>query len=175
MTRYAWKLSAVWMVLFAGVHGYWGFGGTALLPAGQSVVDNPTLLAIDIVSIPLCVAGAVTAWMLRPGQRLAKLRSRRWLLVPATLGATVMVAHAVSGLALLAAQGISGSALAGDEVRYFLLYEPFWSVGGVTTALTVRGFRRALRAQSLQRKSRAARALPKAAQTTSTSHAPTRA
>lgn len=175
MTRHAWKLSAVWMVAFAAIHLYWGLGGSALLPVGKSVVDNATLLVIDLVAIPLCLAGAATAWLLRPGQRLGKLHSRRWLLLPATLGAAVMVSHALSGLVVLAAQGLSGFDAAGAEGRYVLLYEPFWLVGGVAMAWTVTAFRRTLRAQSLHRKSRAARTLPTAAQRPSTSQAPTRA
>lgn len=175
MTRNVWRLSVGWMVLFAAVHVYWGFGGTGLLPAGLSVVDHPTLFVIDLVAIPLSLAGAVTAWLLRPGQRLEKLRARRWLLLPATLGAAVMVSHALSGLAIVTAQGISGAGAPASEVGYFLLYEPFWFFGGVAMALTVAAFRTALRSQSLQRKRREARALARQAQTTSTSQAPTRA
>src|SRR5690348_3911304 len=83
MLRSAWRGSAGWMLLFAAVHTYWGFGGTALLPSGVSVLDSTALFVIDLLAIPLCLAGAVVSWLLRPDQRPTKLASRSWLLWPA--------------------------------------------------------------------------------------------
>src|SRR6478609_10520318 len=101
MTRNAWRLSAAWMLLFAGIHTYWGLGGTALLPPGISVRQHPALLVIDLVAVPLCLAGAVTTWLLRPGQRHGKLRQRAWLLWPAQVGTAVMLGHVLSNVALV--------------------------------------------------------------------------
>src|SRR5690242_12552283 len=93
MLRNAWRGSAGWMLLFAGVHVYWGFGGTALLPAGVSVLDSTALFVIDLLAVPLCLAGAAVSWLLRPDQRPGKLASRSWLLWPATLASLVMLGH----------------------------------------------------------------------------------
>jgi hypothetical protein len=175
MTGNAWRQSTWWMALFAGVHVYWGLGGTALLPDGTSVVGNQTLLVIDLVAIPLCLAAAAISWLLRPGQRLSRLESRRWLLLPATLGAAVMVAHALSGLAMVTGRALWGAGVTWDEAAYLLAYEPYWLVGGLAMAATVSGFRGSLPAQSLQRKNRLASRVATAPQTTSTSHSPTRA
>lgn len=172
MSRIAWKLTASWMVAFAALHVYWGMGGTLLLPAGTSVVDSSALFAIDLLAITVCFAGAAMAWTLRPGLRLAKLSSRRWVVLPATVGAAVMVSHALTGAAILAGRPLFGTGPSAEEVRYLMVYEPCWLIGGVLLALTVRGFGHGLRQrQSLHRKSLEARALATAAQTSSTSQA----
>ena len=100
MLRNAWRVSVTWMVLFAAVHVYWGFGGTGLLPEGVSVLESSSLFVVDLIAIPLCLAGAATAWLLRPGQRHGKLASRAWLLWPATVATAVLLGHVASGLLL---------------------------------------------------------------------------
>jgi hypothetical protein len=163
------------MLVFAGAHVYWGFGGTAVLPDGVSVIESLTLFVVDLVAIPLCLAGAALAWALRPAQRPSRLAARTWLLWPARVGAAMMLAHGLTGLVLLAAAALGGGVEA-SQARFVLVTEPYWLLGGVLLAAAARTFRLAgLRAQSLQRKRREARALAASAQTSSTSHSPSRA
>jgi hypothetical protein len=174
MGRSAWRLSAVWMLVFAAAHVYWGFGGTALLPDGVSVLDSLPLFVVDLVAIPVWLAGGLLAWMMRPGQRPSRLLTRRWLLWPGTVGSAVMLVHGLSGTALTVVPWLVSGEPAG-HTGVTLLYEPWWLLGGVLLAATVRSFGvAARRAQSLHRKNREASAVAMAAHTASTSHAPTR-
>jgi len=175
MGTVAWRLGVAWMLAFAAVHVYWGFGGTALLPEGVSVLDSLAMFVIDLVAIPLCLAGALLAWLLRPDQRRGRLVGRRWLTWPGTVGAAVMLVHGVSGLAFALLPWLGAGDVPAQE-RWSLLYEPWWLLGGLLMAATVRGYRVSVRrSQSLQRKRREASAVAAAAQTASTSHSPTRA
>lgn len=172
MGRRAWWMTATWMTAFAAVHVYWGFGGTALLPNGVSVLDSPAMFVIDLVAIPLCLAGAALAWLLRPDQHPRRLLGRRWLLWPGTVGAAVMLAHGVTGLAVVGLPWLVSGEVVGEE-RWSLLYEPYWLLGGLLLAATVTCFRRAVRrAQSLQRNSREASTVATVPQAAITSHSP---
>ena len=163
------------MLAFAAVHVYWGLGGTALLPGGVSVLDNPALFVIDLVAIPLCLAGAALAWCLRPDQHPRRLLGRRWLLWPGTVGAAVMLAHGVTGLSVVGVPWLVSGEVAPQE-RWSLLYEPYWLLGGLLLAATVTRYRRAVRrAQSLQRKRREASRVATTPQTAITSHSPSSA
>jgi hypothetical protein len=143
MLRNAWKVSASWMLLLAMVHIYWGFGGAGLLPDGVSVLDSRGLFVIDLVVIPLLLAGAGTAWLLRPTQRAGKLRARAWLLWPATLGCAVMFGHVLS-TALFGVPGVlADRGAAGSRWAYQLAFEPVWLLGAVAMLATVVAFRRA--------------------------------
>src|SRR5204862_419242 len=82
-----WRVTVGWMLSFAVVHAYWCLGGGWLLPQGVSGPDSADLFVLTVLSIPLCLAGAAVGWLLRPNQRPGKLRSRAWLLWPATVGA----------------------------------------------------------------------------------------
>jgi hypothetical protein len=55
----AWAAYAAcaWALAFAVVHLYWALGGAVGLPPGMSVGMNRALFVIDIVAVPLCVAG----------------------------------------------------------------------------------------------------------------------
>jgi len=175
MQRLAWRMCGVWMLAFATLHVYWGFGGTALLPDGVSVLDSPAMFVIDLVAIPLCLAGAALAWLLRPDQHPRRLLTRRWLIWPGTVGAAVMLAHGVTGLAVVAVPWLVSGEVAREE-RWSLLYEPYWLLGGLLLAATVTSYRRAVRrAQSLQRKRRDASAVAATPQTAITSHSPSSA
>jgi hypothetical protein len=175
MNGVAWRLSAGWMLGFAALHVYWGFGGTALLPAGVSVIDSRTLFAIDLLAVVLCLAAALLPWLLRPAQRATRLATRQWLLWPARVAAAVMVGHAVAAAAVASAHWAVGAPLTPDEQRYVLVYVVCWLAGGALMAATASSYRRALvRVQSLQRKSREARTEAATAQTSITSHSPTR-
>ncbi|MGA8980114.1 MAG: hypothetical protein WB473_13485, partial [Pedococcus sp.] len=98
MTRNAWRMSTTWMLLLALAHTHWALGGTALLPPGAPRRIDVAVPVIDLIAIPLCLAGALTAWLLRPDQRIGKLRHRAWLSWPAQLGAAVMVGHVISNI-----------------------------------------------------------------------------
>jgi hypothetical protein len=75
MLRNAWRGSLGWMLVTAlGTSVGWGPGA-----AGPGVVPELAVTA-------LLLAGAVMAWLVRPSQRVGKVRSRQWLLWPATLG-----------------------------------------------------------------------------------------
>lgn len=68
----AWAAYAAcaWALAFAVVHLYWALGGAVGLPPGMSVGMNRALFVIDIVAVPLCVAGALLALSLvRPWGR----------------------------------------------------------------------------------------------------------
>jgi hypothetical protein len=166
-----WRLSAVWMLAFAALHVYWGLGGTALLPDGVSVLDSLPLFVVALLAVPVSLAGAVLAWVLRPGQRRGRLLARRWLLWPGTVGSAVMLAHGLTGTALSVGPWVVSGELP-RQGAVALLYGPWWLLGGLLLASTVRSYRcAAQRAQSLQRKNREARAVAAAAHTRSTSHA----
>lgn len=171
----AWRLGVVWMLVFAAVHVYWGFGGTALLPDGASVLDSPAMFVIDLVAIPLCLAGAALARLLRPDQHPRRLLAHRWLIWPGSVGSAVMLAHGVTGLAVVGLPWLVTGEVVGEE-RWSLLYEPYWLLGGLLLAAAARSYRRAVRrAQSLQRNRREASAVATAPQTAITSHSPSSA
>src|SRR5690348_14091168 len=147
----AWRVAVGWLLMFTALHVYWGVGGTNLLP-GVSVLDSAALLVMDLVAIPVCLGGAVIAWLLRPGQRLGKLRARRWLLWPGTVACALMLGHALTGAIVAVASlpdGVSAARLWSLRV-----YEPFWLVGGLALLGTVGAFERSVAGQSLQRKKR---------------------
>src|SRR5688572_21278282 len=85
--------ACAWALVFAAVHLYWGLGGTAGLPPGLSLFENTALFVIDLVAIPLCVAGGLLALALvQPwGRRLP----RRLLLAAAWGTAALCAVHAV--------------------------------------------------------------------------------
>ena len=120
-----------WMVLFAAVHLYWAAGGTLGLPPGLSVTDSTPLLVIDLVAVPLCVAGALLALALvRPwGRRLR----RRWLLAASWATATLLVVHALPALVdgTLLVLGARSRPLTAQDRFSLFLYEPYWLLGGI--------------------------------------------
>ena len=146
----AWRWGVAWMLVFAAVHVYWGFGGTALLPAGVSVLDSGGRFVATLVAIPLCLAAAALAWLLRPVQHPRRLLARRWLLWPGTVGSAVVLALG--------------------------LHDHAWLPGGLLLAATVTSYRQAVRrTQSLQRNRREASAVATTPQTAITNHSPSSA
>lgn len=117
--------AAAWSLIFCAVHAYWALGGRAGLPAGLVMAEEPMLLAVDILAVPACLAGAALALT------LARRRS------PLLIGAAAIVAgfclfHALptlaTGLAMLFA---GGDPAPGERARLALyLYEPWWLLGG---------------------------------------------
>ena len=136
---------AAWMVVFAAVHLYWSFGGTALLPAGLSVWDNLPLLVIDIVAVPLSLAGALVALALvRPwGRRVAG----RWRRRAAAAVAVLALVHSVPTVVLELARlvGLRQAELTESDRLSVWVYEPWWLLGGVLFALAAWGHARAYR------------------------------
>ena len=133
--------AAVWGVLFALVHLYWALGGRAGLPADVSVKGSTPLLVISIVAVPLCLAAAVLALALvRPFGRIV---GDSWLLAGAWAAAALMIVHAAPAV-VVATQHLldaDAGALTPEERYSWLLYEPYWLLGGglfVLTALSGR-------------------------------------
>ncbi len=127
---------ATWMTSFAGVHVYWVLGGGAGLPDGIRVSDRPALVAVDVLAIPLCLAGAAVALALvQPwGNRLP----RRWLIGTMCAAALLAFAHSAPTIAddLLDALGLLDLNLQNeaDRLAHFV-YEPLWMAGAVLCAL----------------------------------------
>ncbi|MBA2530173.1 MAG: DUF3995 domain-containing protein [Euzebyales bacterium] len=130
------------MVLFAAVHAYWALGGTAGLPAGLSLAGNTTLFVIDVVAIPLCLAGAWLALALaRPwGRRLP----RRVVLAAAWAVSALLVVHAVPAVVdgILLVTGLRSAELSTSERFSLFLYEPYWLFGGILFGLATWSFQR---------------------------------
>lgn len=137
--------AAVWMVVFAVVHLYWSVGGTALLPAGLTVPDVLPLLIIDIVAVPLSLAGAVLALALvRPwGARIGR---RRLLLLGWGVAAVALV-HSTPTVVLELARlvGLRDAVLTEADMLSAWVYEPWWFLGGVLFAVATWGSMRASR------------------------------
>jgi hypothetical protein len=138
--RPRWPAYAVagWMALFAGLHAYWAFGGGAGLPNGVRVPDRPVLLAIDVLAIPLCLAGAVIALALvRPwGRQLP----RRPLIGALCAAAVLAFVHSAPTMTddLLGALGLFDLNLHTEAVRLVhFVFEPLWMAGGLLCGLAV--------------------------------------
>ncbi|WP_104482429.1 DUF3995 domain-containing protein [Actinokineospora auranticolor] len=137
--------TAAWAFAFAAVHVYWAVGGSLGLPPGLSVRGNTPLFVIDVIAVPMCVAGGVLALALvRPfGARLA----RKPLLVGAWGMSVLCLVHSVPAVLQAALLLVSGDAdtLTAPERFSFFGYEPYWFVGGVLTGLAAFGYQRATR------------------------------
>jgi len=126
--------AAAWMVFFAATHSYWAGGGRGGLPRGFTVTARPVLLAIDIVSVPLCLLGAGLALaLIRPWGRAFP---RRVLLYLSWAVATLAVIHAIFavGQDLLSLVGLARLPSSPADHFDYLVYEPFWMTGGLLFA-----------------------------------------
>ncbi|MFD1147730.1 DUF3995 domain-containing protein [Saccharothrix hoggarensis] len=127
--------TAVWAFAFAVLHVYWAFGGGFGLPEGFSVPDHTLLLIIDIVAVPLCVAGGVLGLaLIRPWG----LRLRRWMRLAAAWGMCALcLVHSVPTVvqaAVVLARGEQDTLSTPEKFSLFG-YEPYWFVGGVLVGL----------------------------------------
>lgn len=126
--------TAAWAFAFAVVHVYWAFGGGLGLPEGFSVPDHLPLLIIDIIAVPLCVAGGVLGLAL---VRPFGARFPRWMrLAGAWAMSALCLVHSVPTVimaALVLARGEQDALALPEKFSYFA-YEPYWFLGGVLVA-----------------------------------------
>jgi hypothetical protein len=132
---------AGWMALFAAVHAYWLLGGRAGLPRHESLWSRPALVVIDIIAIPLCLAGVALARSLgRPGAGRLSPRNRLRLVAPT---AAVLVIHVLPTVPTWVRLALPDPpALSADERFVAFLYEPFFLTGGVLCAAAALAYRR---------------------------------
>ncbi len=132
-------LCCVWMVIFAGVHVYWALGGTFAMPAGFSVDENTALLVIDIMAVPLCLAGAALALALvHPAGR----RRPRTVTALTALTGVFAIVHAagtiVADLGMLLGV-VEVPDTEAERISAFV-FEPWWFLGGVLFVLAAWAF-----------------------------------
>jgi hypothetical protein len=138
--------ACAWSLAFAAVHLYWAIGGTALLPPGMSVGMNPALFVIDVVAIPLCVAGSLLALALaRPWGRAFP---RRLLLACGWGTCTLLIVHLAPTLIEggLVAAGLLDVELSMLERWSLFVYEPWFFAGGLLYGLSAWRYGRRSRA-----------------------------
>jgi hypothetical protein len=83
------RLAAAWMLGFAVLHGYWLAGGRIGLPNRDSIYQRPALVVIDVIAIPLGLAGyLLTRSLYTADQRRPPPRVRLW---PVAATATVLL------------------------------------------------------------------------------------
>lgn len=139
----AWAWAAVvWMTVFGLVHLYWALGGGLLLPDGLRVPDRTALFVVDVVAIPLCAAGALLAasFVTAAGQRIP----RRWRLLAGWGAAALSLVHSASAIAvdLGRAVGIANGTWSTETKFSYLVYEPWWFLGGLLFLVATEGLRR---------------------------------
>lgn len=138
---WAW-LAAAWMAIFAVVHAYWAVGGGLLLPAGLRVPDRFALFVVDLVAIPMCAAGAVLAasFVTTAGERIP----RRWRLAGGWAAAALSLVHSAPAIAVVVARavGLSSGAWSSELKFSYLVYEPWWFLGGLLFLAATEGLRR---------------------------------
>ncbi|WP_051400360.1 DUF3995 domain-containing protein [Haloechinothrix halophila] len=133
------SLCASWMIIFAAVHVYWAMGGPVGLPDGFSITEHPLLLVVDIVAVPLCLAGALLALALvRPIGRRYR-RTVTWL---TALTGVLAIVHAADTIVtdikmLFGAADVPTSQA--DRLSAFL-FEPWWLLGGIFFILAASTF-----------------------------------
>lgn len=140
-TRLRWlaTLGCGWMIVFAGVHVYWAFGGTFAMPAGFEISENTALLVIDIVAVPLCLAGAGLALLLvHPMGR----RRRRTVTTLTALVGVVAIAHAAGTIIADIGMFIGVVDVPTTEAERIsaFVFEPWWLLGGILFVLAARTF-----------------------------------
>ncbi|WP_019819321.1 DUF3995 domain-containing protein [Saccharomonospora saliphila] len=135
-TRLRWLagLCCAWMVVFAGVHVYWAAGGTFAMPAGFSIEDNTALLVIDIIAVPLCLAGAALALALvRPEGR----RRPRTVTALTALTGLFSIVHAAGTIVADIGMLLGVVEVPDTEAERIsaFVFEPWWLLGGVLFVL----------------------------------------
>ena len=140
----AWAAYAAcaWALAFAVVHLYWALGGAVGLPPGISVGMNRALFVIDIVAVPLCVAGALSALSLvRPWGRLLP---RRLLLASAWAVCALLILHSAPTLVEggLVVTGLRSGDLSLLERWSLFVYEPWFFTGGALYGAAALGYGR---------------------------------
>ena len=134
--------ACAWALAFAVVHLYWALGGTVGLPPGMSVGMNPALFVIDVIAVPLCVAGALLALSLvRPWGHLFP---RRLLLVCAWAACALLILHSAPTLLEggLVVAGLRDGDLSLLERWSLFVYEPWFFIGGVLYGAAAWGYGR---------------------------------
>lgn len=141
----AWAYATtVWAVTFALVHVYWAAGGGWGLPKGFRVPDHVGLLVVDVVAVPLCLAGGAASASLVPGSLMAGSLVPGWgrrlparLRLRAVLGmAAISLLHSTPTVVLAVValvQHRAGTLPERTWISYYL-YEPYWFLGGTLSA-----------------------------------------
>jgi hypothetical protein len=126
-------LAEIWAALFCAAHLYWAAGGSGGLPA-DARTSNASL-AVDLIAIPLCLAGILVA------QGLGNARYRATPFVLGSAAAAMMLWNTALNYLFLAVRQLTGQPITAHDRFYALLYEPFWLIGGVLWLLAVMRYR----------------------------------
>lgn len=127
-------LCALWMLVFTVVHVAWALGSGFGLPAGFEVPGHTALFVIDLIAIPLCLAGAVLAVAVahprfEPFVKIVLVLC--WAM--ALLGVVHSIDNIVADLGMVFGL-VDVPASPYDRITDFL-FEPWWLIGGVLFGL----------------------------------------
>jgi len=130
------------MAVFGLVHLHWALGGGLLLPDGLRVPDHTALFVVDVIAIPMCAAGAALAasFVTAVGQRIP----RRWRLVAGWGTAALSLVHSTPAIVVVLgrAVGIAHDRWSTETTLSYLVYEPYWFLGGLLFLAATEGYRR---------------------------------
>ena len=130
------------MTVFGLVHLYWALGGGLLLPDGMRVPDHTALFVINVIAIPLCAVGALLAasFVTAAGRRIP----RRWRLLAGWGVAALSLVHSTPAIVAVLgrATGITNGTWSTQTKFSYLVYEPWWFLGGLLFLAATEGLRR---------------------------------